>query len=266
MTFTETIPNFNGTGDINIFIRILESKIKIQKLDQNQSYKVLANKITGSAFDNFILNQDDLNTYSKLKDFLIKTYDRKRKKLMVLSSLFADRQDENENIEQYYLRLTFKLNDAKIDNFNSNTESGKTYLFGYIAQTMKTKLKDSLPSNFDPQNLDELMSELRNLDSYDSSFTQQSHSTPCKQTPTQADESMEFYYTPGTSMRNINRVQFQHETPRNLPQRTNWGSNRKPHPYNNYQQNHSYNNSNSYNNSPTQPKNWKTKALLPPPR
>ena len=132
MTFTETIPNFNGTGDVNTFIRILESKIKIQKLDQNQSYKVLANKITGSAFDNFILNQDDLNTYSKLKDFLIKTYDRKRKKLMVLSSLFADRQDEHENIEQYYLRLTFKLNDAKIDNFNSNTESGKRLWFYYL--------------------------------------------------------------------------------------------------------------------------------------
>lgn len=270
MNFTETIPIFDGTGDINVFIRILESKIKIQKLDQAQSYKVLANKITGSAFDNFMLNQDDLNTYSKLKEFLIKTYDRKRKKLFILSSLFADRQDDNENIEQYYLRLTFKLNDAKIENFNSNTESGKIYLFGYIAQTMKTKLKSQLPPTFDPQDLDELMSELRNLDSYDSSFTQETQSTPYMQLQNQANDSMETYFTPNTNFKNTNRVQFQHETPRNFQYRRNSGTNRRLHPYNNrgqnysnQSQNHSFNSSGG--NSPNQPKNWKNRALLPPP-
>lgn len=274
MSFADTIPNFDGTTDVNVFIRILESKIKIQKLDQPQSYKVLANKITGSAFDNFMLNQDDLNTYSKLKDFLIKTYDRKRKKLFVLSSLFADRQDENENIEQYYLRLTFKLNDAKIENFNSNTESGKIYLFGYIAQTMKNKLKNRLPSTFDPKDLDELMSELRNLDSYDSSFTEERQSTPYKELHNHTDDSLESFYTPGTNLRNGNRVQFhentsqahfQHETPRNVQYRRNFSSKRRLHPYNNNAQSQPYNNNIEHNSPNNKPKNWEKRALLPPP-
>ena len=73
VSFSENISSFDGTSDINQFLRQFEARIKIDKLNESTSYKLLANKITGSAFDNFMLNQEKLNTYAELKDFLIKT-------------------------------------------------------------------------------------------------------------------------------------------------------------------------------------------------
>jgi len=267
--FADCIQSFDGSTDVNAFLREFEARIKIEKLNETQSYKLLANKISGSAFDNFMLNQDSINTYIQLKEFLIKTYDRRRKRINVVASLFSEYQKETENIEQYYLRLTFQLNDAKFEDFNSNTESGKIYLFGFIAQTIKQSLKNKLPASFDPKDLDEMMSELRNYDSYDHSFTEQS--TPKVQIESQNDNSMEMFYTPNPYHKTPNRVAFRNcETPKAVPQFKHSQYNRRVAPYpsrQNYEsRNLSFGHNSNFTNSPSasdSSKNYQMKAILP---
>lgn len=211
---TDSIEYFNGNANIVEYLRHFESKIKIVKYSEVQAYKLLASKLTGLALDRFILEQEKIISYEQLKAFLLKTYNRKRKKIAVYSSLFSQQQYDDESIESFYLRLTFQLNDANIPEFNSHSENGKVYLMGYILQNMKASLKRRVPSDFDPQDLDEMIAELRELENYNASFANTSVNNTLSQE--HMNQSVEqTFYTPHQNTQNVAkpRVNFVESTP-----------------------------------------------------
>ena len=268
---SDSIPNFNGTANITEYIRHFEAKIKILKYSEVQSFKLLASKLTEVAFERFILNQDSITTYEQLKTFLLNAYAIKRKKFHTLNALFSLKQREDEHIESFFLRVTFALNDTNTADFNSNTESGKIFLFGYISQNMKYSLKSKLPNNFDPIDLDDMMISLKELDSYDDSFIKNvsQMSTPVNQS--HLDKS-DVYYTPHPNFQTLgNKTNFSQcdnfETPHNFRAKSR---RRLPHnvrfqPY--HERNIAHSNEYNTNYSPhdTSSKNRNRQLAIAPP-
>ena len=258
----EGLEKFDGSQNINDYLRYFEAKILIGKYNEVQSFKILASKLEGIAFERFILLQKKLTTYDQLKQFLLETYTIKKKKINLLASLFAQKQEESEHIESFYLRITFTLNDAKIEDFNSNSETGRAYLFGYIAQNMKKSLRDRIPVNFDPQDIDELMSELRSLDHYDSSFTQVPTSTPSQ--TSEFEQSNNEYFTPKPHFKTPAQVQFLDRTPINR-YRTQGRNNYRQARFAPFDRRSSYRNEDySRDQKFNSPKNYSRLLALPP--
>ena len=223
--FADNIQTFSGSTDVKSYIRNFETRCLIEKLTETQKYRLLASKLHGLAFDQFSLNQAQLQDYKSLKEFLIKTYEIKQKKATLYASLFSDYQKDLESIDEYCLRLTFKLNDASIANFNSQTEAGQIYLFGYIAQTMKASTKEKISPLFDPQTLEELLAQVRVIEAETSNTMQQSVS--------HQDNSLSSYETPRTNLNTPKRVQFY--SPRNLSFESN--RNQLKHNHQRYERN-----------------------------
>jgi hypothetical protein len=276
-TLCDSISQFTGNEDIKTYLRNFETRCNIEKLSDAQKFKLLANKLVGIAFDQYVLHQTELHDYGSLKLFLLKTYEIKQKKLHLYSSLFSDSQHENESIDQYYLRLTFKLDDANIPHFNSQTDAGKTYLFGFIAQTMRPAIKQRINPAFDPQQLDELLTELRRLER---EMIQNEHNISYQNETLESEQ----FSTPKSSFQTPKRVTFY--PPRNLSfdhnktgfkyNQTNYRQNRfTPYQFRQrgaerYPINHSNSSSNYSENSRTSTpiisKNYQSKhlALEPP--
>jgi len=161
----DAVLSYDGTGGVKHFLSNFMARISLITDDDTLQLKYLKCSLKGPVWDKFILYQNELQTTALLSEWLNKQYGDTMRRHVAMGKILALKQKENEDISSFTTRLLTRWQDLHGNDWKICDVKAQSILLGILFSNIKPHLLKSIPSDFEPETVEEFLSKMRRIES-----------------------------------------------------------------------------------------------------